>query len=313
MMRLHNLQFMFALLVASMATGCATTTPAPSRQLAAVRGPQVETGQPNFVIDGVGWVLGIPKKIILWNIKADNHNVSPETGLAVANYLNRNGMGSTKVRVNQYNPRDEWRRLRANDRVSPGWRYSFGAIVWVGETILPGRILGGDYYNPFTDTVNIYSDIPGVAIHEGAYAVDNHHRAYPGTYGVLQFIAPLNIGHEWNAVERSMDYVATYGNGAEYAAARKTIHPLAGYRFGYGVGSIVSGAAPVGGFAGAIAGHVTGRTPDRRQTPPSGQYIGLLTPMDAPQNAPQATPALPNQDRIRMVGHEVNTGEYSYR
>lgn len=312
-MRLHNFHIICGLLVASMTTGCAMTNPSPSRQLAAVRGPQVETGQPNVVIDGVGWVIGIPKKVVLWNLKADNHDVSPETGQAVANYLNRNGMDSTKVRLNQYNPADEWRRLRANDRVSPGWRYTFGAITWAGETILPGRIFGGDYYNPFTDTVNIYSDIPGIAIHEGAYAVDNHHRAYPGTYGALQYMAPFNLGHEWNAVERSMNYVATYGNGAEYAAARKTIHPLAGYRFGSGVGSIVSGAAPIGAIAGAVAGHVTGRAPDRRPTPPSGQYLGLLAPVDAPQATPQTTPEFPSQNRVRVVGHEENASQPSFQ
>ena len=74
--------------------------------------PQFEYGQPHKVIDGVGWVFGIPKKIILWDRRAVNHCVSAETQQNLAQYLNANGLVSTKVRINQYDPFGEWHRLR---------------------------------------------------------------------------------------------------------------------------------------------------------------------------------------------------------
>lgn len=41
--------------------------------------PQFERGKPRTVIDGFGWVFGIPSKIMFWNRKVENHHVSPET------------------------------------------------------------------------------------------------------------------------------------------------------------------------------------------------------------------------------------------
>ena len=70
--------------------------PAPSRNSS--------TANPDKVIDAVGWVFGIPEKIILWDRRAANHSISPETEQSVAQYLSANGMESTKVRVNQYDP-----------------------------------------------------------------------------------------------------------------------------------------------------------------------------------------------------------------
>src|SRR6187549_2709266 len=85
---------------------------------------QFEHGQPRKVIDATGWVFGIPKKIILWDRRAVNHHVSLETEQDLAQYLEANGLTSTKVRINQYDPVGEWRRLRANKNVGAGWRYT---------------------------------------------------------------------------------------------------------------------------------------------------------------------------------------------
>ena len=65
---------------------------------------QFEHGQPRKVVDAVGWVFGIPKKIILWDRRAVNHRVSLETEQNLAKYLEANGLTSTKVRINQYDP-----------------------------------------------------------------------------------------------------------------------------------------------------------------------------------------------------------------
>jgi hypothetical protein len=83
---------------------------------------QFEHGQPRKVVDAVGWVFGIPKKVVLWDRRAVDHRVSPETERKLAEYLASNNLVSTKVRINQYDPVGEWRRLRANKEVGAGWR-----------------------------------------------------------------------------------------------------------------------------------------------------------------------------------------------
>ena len=62
--------------------------------------PQICEGKPNKFVDGVGWVLGIPGKIMLFDSRVDNHAVTPETTVAVADYLKQNQMTDVCVRVN---------------------------------------------------------------------------------------------------------------------------------------------------------------------------------------------------------------------
>lgn len=116
---------------------------------------QIERGRPNAFVDVLGWIFGIPSKIILLDSRVDNHRISPQTELALQEYLQRNAVTNVKVRINQYAPGREWSRLVRNKSVGAGWRYTFGVITTLFYTILPGRLFGGDNYNPFTNTINI--------------------------------------------------------------------------------------------------------------------------------------------------------------
>ncbi|MCA9049808.1 MAG: hypothetical protein KDA89_13825, partial [Planctomycetaceae bacterium] len=66
------------------------------------RESQIEVGRPNRVVDGIGWFFGIPQKVLLWDRRAENHSVSPQTISTVEQYLADNGMQDVKIRVNQY-------------------------------------------------------------------------------------------------------------------------------------------------------------------------------------------------------------------
>ena len=50
--------------------------------------PQFERGKPNMLLDSVGWVFGIPSKIILLDRRMDNHCVSMTTEDAFGHILN---------------------------------------------------------------------------------------------------------------------------------------------------------------------------------------------------------------------------------
>ena len=147
---------------------------------------QFEHGRPNKVIDGVGWFFGIPPRIALWNWGVENHNVSPATEQRLQEYIAANELHDVKVRINQYDPGGEWRRLVDNKRVAPGWRYTVGALSTLGYTLFPGRLFGNDGYNPYTDTGDVFSDVPSLPMHAAGYAKDVHTRTYPGTYAFGQ-------------------------------------------------------------------------------------------------------------------------------
>lgn len=217
----------------------------------------VEVGTKAPIIDGIGWVFGIPRKILLWDRRADNHNVSWDTIDEVASYVDCRGLHDTKVRVNQYDPGGEWKRLVANKEVGAGWRYTAGALSTLGYTVFPGRIFGHDNYNPYTDTLSIYSDAPPLALAEAAYAKDVSQRNYPGTYATVQHLPMVAMWHETLATKETLRYTSAEGSGNEPAKVRRLLYARYGMELGGAAGNVVSasGVEVLFPAAGAVGGH----------------------------------------------------------
>jgi hypothetical protein len=226
---------------------------------AATKDAQIERGTRRPVLDGAGWVFGIPARIILWDRRVENHNVSESTEESIRRYLVDNDLEHVKVRINQYAPLDDWRRLRANKTVGWGYRATIGALSVAGEAILPGRLFGGDHYNPFTGTIHLYSDVPAIALHEGGHAKDFTRRHHPGTYAVL---TALPFGSLWPEAIATGDAIAYAGQQGDPELERETYRILFPAYGTYVGGSVGDFAAPVALpiYAGAVlAGHAVGR------------------------------------------------------
>lgn len=227
--------------------------------VAATGEDQIERGERRPVLDGVGWVIGIPGKIILWDRRVDNHAVSAETEEAIRRYLEANNLSHVKVRINQYAPLDDWRRLRANKTVGWGYRYTIGALSIVGEAVLPGRVLGGDRYNPYTATIHLYSDIPAIALHEGGHSKDFTRREYPGTYGLVTALPFGSLWPEAIATGDAIAYAEQQNDRELEQESYRILFPAYGTYLGGSIGDVAAPVAlPV--YAGAVvAGHAAGR------------------------------------------------------
>jgi hypothetical protein len=221
----------------------------------------IEQGQPNGFIDTLGWIFGIPSKIILWDSRVNNHEISHDTREAIDSYLRKNELYGVKVRLNQYAPGDEFARTVANDSVGMGWKYTIGMLSWLFYTILPQRIIGGDNYNPFSNTINIYSDVPAVALHEGAHAKDLAGRKYKGTYASAYFIPFFSLYVEVLSSNEAISYLHADGTVEEQQEAYEVLYPAYGTHVGANVALFLSSPwntlAPV---LGAIPGHFIGRS-----------------------------------------------------
>ena len=239
---------------------------------------QFEHGQPRKVVDAVGWVFGIPKKIILWDRRAVNHRVSLETEQNLARYLEANGLTSTKVRINQYDPIGEWQRLRANKQVGAGWRYTVGAFGTLVYTVVPGRLFGSDGYNPYTDSINIYSDIPCLAQEQGGYAKLVHARPHPGTYAALTALPVVQLWPEKKSKNDVLDYTLTNGTPEQQQEATRVLYAEFGAEVG-GQASLLLGSNLPLTLAGAGVGHVAARFNGNATTedPPTPEADGELT------------------------------------
>ena len=244
----------------SMVIGCAASC---ESRIGTSGGVQLLRGRKIALLDGFGSVLGSVNKLALWDRRADNHNISPQTENAVVQYLRENGLGKTLVRSNQYDPIGEWQRLVSNKRMAAPLRYTFGTYDWLKYTILPGRLTGGDWYNPFSDTVHLYSDIPTIGLAKAAYAKDVYSRSDPATYAALQDLPLVGLYHETIANREVLQFTRSYGGSAAVTEAERILYPdLAGSIGAQTLGIIPYGSV-VGRGAGAVVGHTARAVKDR--------------------------------------------------
>jgi hypothetical protein len=216
---------------------------------------QVERGQRRPIIDGAGWVFGIPSKVLFWDSRANNHDVSDSTVFEVTNYLDHRGLADTKVRVNQYAPMDEWRRLVNNRNIGAGWRYTAGTLKWLEYTLVPGRLFGNDKYNPYTNSLYLYSDMPMLGLAEAAYAKDVSSRKLPGTYAVVQGLPLVAMWHETLATKEVINYVSIHGSSEQVEKVRYDLYARYGIETAGAVGQVLVDGTGLFTIVGAVGGH----------------------------------------------------------
>lgn len=265
--------------MAILLAGCATTPPYTGQG----PHPQIRRGRPVALVDGLGNLLGIPAKIVLWSWKIDNHDVSGAAEDVLVQYLATaspsEALSDTRFRLNEYAPFDDLKRLVSNRHVAWPYRLVLGLpVTLLFEVLLPGRLLGGDHYNPFNNTVYIYSDDAAVLLHEAGHAHDTAEQRFKGSYAVFRMVPGVDLFQEFIASEKAITYFQTTQDRPAELHAYKILYPAYGTYLG-------SYLLPFGNFIGAAVGHVWGRLKARsRRT-----YYEVLDAAAAP--ASQLAPA----------------------
>jgi hypothetical protein len=239
-------------IICALSSGCALAPYAPLRPgdeglrfLALRTGEsQIERGRPVAFVDGMGhYVFSLPSKLLLLEWRVDNHRISRETEAMVREYLKVNNMPNVKVRLNQYAPGGEWSRLARNKGVPAFWRYTAGAVSVIYYTILPGRVFGGDHYNPYTNTLHVYSDLESVALHEAAHAKDfaRRSRGFRGFYSLLRLFPLVTLYQEAIASGDAIGYLRYKQNLVDEKNAYTELYPAFGSYMG---GSVLNFVRP---------------------------------------------------------------------
>jgi len=230
---------------------------------------QIDRGRPLPLLDGAGhYVVSLPTKLMLLDWQVDNHRFSPETEEVLTGYLADNHLSEVKVRVNQYAPGGEWLRLFRNREMPGFFKYTAGIVATAYYTILPGRffagLLGGDEYNPFTNTINLYSDDPAIALHEAAHAKDfaEKSRGFRGWYAVMGILPLVPLWHEAKATGDAIGYTIEKQKPEEQKDSYKVLYPAySTYIAGEGLRWVP--LDPLLAYAAELAvtvpGHITGR------------------------------------------------------
>lgn len=275
MWRLTRILGLAALALLPSATGCASL-PGPYEPAQVVwpdgvepttpeGEPQIERGEAWGVMDEViSWTLGLPSKVFALDPRADNHQVSPEVEEAIQRYIDVNGLTDLKVRINQYDPAGEWQRLFRNEKMALPLRLTFGVISVLADTIFPGRIFGGDRYNPYTDTVSIYSDLRSWAWQELAGAkqyAESNYRWFKALSAALPFGQGIQ---EYRATTDAVRFAWHHGSYEEVQECTRAIFPAYGTYFsGWGRTIAIPPTIPWGPIVATgvllVPGHLVGR------------------------------------------------------
>ncbi len=251
------------LLLLLTATGCNPLRPRAilhggyrvAPELLTMNQPQIERGRPCVVVDSVGWFVGIPGRLLLWDPRIDNHQISKQTEGLLTAYLMDNELSHVKVRLNQYAPLQDWKRLRNNKTVGWGYRYTLGVLSLAGETLLPGRIFGGDRYNPYTATIHLYSDVPAIAMHEAAHAKDFSRRKWQGTYAAVYLLSPAPLWHERIATSDVLYYTTVKQDDQLQREAYRILYPAYGTYVGSSLGMFLPKYADPLYITSVLVGH----------------------------------------------------------
>jgi len=156
-----------------------------------------------------------------------------------------------KVRINQWTPVGEFKRLAQNKRIEWYFRV-FPGIPTTLFSSVTGRILGGDHYNPYTNTINLFSDDPAIALHEAGHAKDFAENPAPGYYALGRFLPPVALTQEQVASDIAIQYLKDKKDRAGELHAYSTLYPAFGTYGGEYLGM------PYGNYIGAGVGHVLG-------------------------------------------------------
>ncbi|MGJ4753916.1 hypothetical protein [Leptospira kmetyi] len=228
--------------------------------------PQFEEGEPYWFLDFMGNVFGVLSKLILWNRKMSNHRFSEETKNYLKDYIRENNLKDVKVRFNQYAPIDDLVQLWRSDTVHPILKYTVGIINWVSGVIFPGRLfaglLTGDHYNPYSNTINLYSDLPSVVLHEGGHSKDFALRKYKSFYSLgysFPIVGPLYA--EARASDDALRYLRHRCDLKNELLAYRTLYPAYAT---YATGPILSSVGELVGLAASIPGHIVGYRKEKR-------------------------------------------------
>lgn len=181
-------------------------------------------------------------------------------------YLSQNDLADVHVAWREYDPADQWRRLRNNEDIHPIWKYTDGSIRVIASSILPERVFRSDRYNPHTKTLHLNSADASRAVYAAATAKDFLGHPWPGLYAASRYI-PIVPAYQHSRIAQD---AISYAQSQDDWELERRMYPTAYSRVGgsllsevYGVAPGTSGmpffVGPVMSLTGRLVGRGVGR------------------------------------------------------
>lgn len=234
-------------------------------------GARLEPGRPLPFLDDLARALGLANKALFLSARFEDHLLPAASREGAEAFLREHALSGLCVRFNQYAPLDDLRRLLSNGRVNLLLRLFFGLPQWSATALFPGRVFGGDHYNPWSDTVHLFSGHPGIVLHELGHALDFRRRAWPGLYALTRLVPGLALYQEYLASRYAIEFLRRHGRLDEELDALRVLYPAySTYVFGALV-ELFPSAGVRSFFLPVIAlGHLLGNEHARRRAAEAG-------------------------------------------
>ena len=151
-------------------------------------------GEDHRVMDGIRDALDWPYRVIAHKPRPSSYSPTEAQQETIQRYLAENDLEDVQVEFHYYSPRHRWKRLRENQGVAPGWKYSFGLLSLAGYTVFPGRVFASTAYDPYSNCLQVNNNRAYESLEEAAEAKVAHRQKYPGTFfSVVGSIPVVNI------------------------------------------------------------------------------------------------------------------------
>lgn len=209
------------LLLLLVATGCGTTQyrygVSGNSQLSPLHstvtgGNPVSVGGSHRMIDKLERFVQSPRQAYRKLLNRPNYTPAQldsrlqQSAQLAQQYLSANGLEGINVDVRRYEPAIQWQRLKANDKISPLWKYTGGTISHLRYTLVPKRALRWNSYNAFTDTIHLNSSTVVDSVYYAAEAKQHHNQRFPGAYAMAQYVPIVPLLHSTAVAGDAIQY-----------------------------------------------------------------------------------------------------------
>lgn len=153
--------------------------------------PEPIVGEPHRWMDETRAALDWPYRAFTRKPRPESYAPSERQQALLMQYLAENDLDDVQVEFHYYSPRHRWRRLRENQGVAPGWKYTVGLLPLMGYTIFPGRVFGHTAYDPYSNCLQVNNNRAYESLEEAAEAKVSHRLKYPGTFWSTVGVLPI--------------------------------------------------------------------------------------------------------------------------
>jgi hypothetical protein len=244
----------------------------------------VAFGTPDPTLDTMTRIVQAPARVLPLGPRVERE-LSLATAVTLNDYLKNNELDDLRIEIRTYDPAGQWRRLCANRRISPFWKYGAGTLSLLKYTLFPGRVWGTNGYNPYTNTFYVNSDKPPELMMEAAVAKDFRSRQFPGPYAVFTALPGPALIRSTRAANEIAAYAQAEGDWELEKLTYRKIYSQSVSQGMSGVGPLVSvfigmtwWMRPIIGLGGSALGRGWGYVLEKRReqelsTIPTGDHV----------------------------------------